>query len=273
VDYIKNQLPREKDLMPNFTRAVREWRANSQGAPRAFTLIELLVVIAIIAILAGLLLPSLSKAKAAGQCAVCKNNLRQIGIALNLYSSEYQMYPLAAINESGPAGTGLSLWDGKLLALVASNRDVFVCPSYKNAPKWTNNVRQPKPNSSYGYNTVGTGRYPASGASLGLDGGFDSMNLSQVKYLLENQVKAPSDMIAVADAQPKAGGADSDLDDLLPINLLAEMVTPRHDQRDNVVFCDAHVEFAKQTNWLQKSTAPRQRFNNDNQPHPETWVN
>jgi prepilin-type N-terminal cleavage/methylation domain-containing protein len=241
--------------------------------PGGFTLIELLVVIAIIAILAGLLLPALAKAKAAGQCAVCKNNLRQIGIGLNLYTSEYQKYPLAAVNESGTGGSSISLWDGKLLSLVASNRDVFACPAYKLAPKWTNNVRQPMPNPSYGYNTVGTGRYPASGASLGLDGGSDTMNLSQAKYLLEGQVKVPSDMIAVADAQPKAGGSDGDLDDLLPMNLLAEMTTPRHDHCDNVVFCDAHVEFAKQTVWLQKTQPARQRFNNDNQPHQESWAN
>jgi prepilin-type N-terminal cleavage/methylation domain-containing protein/prepilin-type processing-associated H-X9-DG protein len=245
--------------------------AKIDNSPAAFTLIELLVVIAIIALLAGLLLPALSKAKAAGQSAVCKSNLRQIGIALNLYAAEYQKYPLAAVNEPLGNATVLSLWDGKLLAFASSNRDVFTCPAYKAAPKWTNNVRQPMPNSSYGYNTVGTGRYPASGASLGLDGGFDTMNLDKAKYLLESQVKAPSDMIAIADVQPKAGNGDHDLDDLLPINLLAEMITARHDKGANVVFCDAHVEFAKQTNWLQKTERARQRFNNDNQPHPETW--
>jgi prepilin-type processing-associated H-X9-DG protein len=45
----------------------------------------------------------------------------------------------------------------------------------------------------------------------------------------------------------------------------------RHANGANVVFCDAHVEHAKQERWIEKTDHARRRWNNDHEPHPETW--
>jgi prepilin-type processing-associated H-X9-DG protein/prepilin-type N-terminal cleavage/methylation domain-containing protein len=260
-------------VMGQAKRISGEFRRDPAKALSSFTLIELLVVIAIIAILAAMLLSALAEAKSAGQSAACKSNLRQIGIALSLYTGEFQKYPLAAASTQPSAGMrgGAALWDEQLLPFAASNRDLFLCPADKKARKWTNNVRLPQTNPCYGYNLAGSGRYPMFGVSLGLDGGSDGHGGSV--YLTENQVKAPSDMIAVTDAHPRSGGGDNDLDDLFPINLMAALAPPRHNQGANAVFCDGHIEYGKLKAWLKKTERARQRWNNDNQPHPETWSN
>ncbi|MBN2270363.1 MAG: type II secretion system protein [Sedimentisphaerales bacterium] len=103
------------------------------GIRRAFSLVELLVVIAIIALLMAVLVPALRRARDQAREVVCKNNLRQVGLAANMYAEEWeQLIPRGLGAETGRAWYQLFLpylsqkaGDGDYRSI-----DIYRCPSY-----------------------------------------------------------------------------------------------------------------------------------------------
>lgn len=192
----------------------------TRGA-KGFTLVELLVVIAIIAILASMLLPALSRGKAAAQKTRCLNNLKQIGLGTLMYADNFD----GKIQIDVPFDTGSNTWASILSTNMNLPGELFLCPVYspKKFSGWvkTYGVRQDPPREY-------------------VTGDFGEI-------LKKESVLQPIDYLHVADTTSRGRGGIGGEQYYFFRAASQFEVHARHSQQADGLFLDGHVEGCNRT--------------------------
>lgn len=230
-------------------------RSGIAASSKGFTLVELLMVVAIIALLAALLLPSLRSAKEKGRAAACVNNLRQIGLAFQMYLDEWQgTYPawlegdytwgqfVGHYEINGTPGPYAGCFARIYPYLGGRGKwRLFVCPSdpVKRDLRDTTSNSGNGTGASYGMN-ASCGDGPSGLGFIAWSGGNTSCG-SPGNWVRQGNLQWPAETCVVADVI----GWDTSAS---PFGLLyrpwsgwAPLYAPRHASGVNVLYCDGHV--------------------------------
>jgi len=226
---------------------------NGNRSPRGFTLIELLVVISIIALLISILLPTLGSARDTAKTLVCASNLRQVGIAVGLYTMEHdQKMPVHWLDQSTPTpleygygGRRLWAWVLDVLYLEGGKSDnqVLRCPTHEPRPYGVPKGPGPddrwqmwdglNPELSYGWN-IRLGHY-------------HSTFWPNDKYLSVDDVDRPSGVVSVTETNGR--GVAGQRGYMVTEDVGSYLFAERHEKGGNAAWLDGHVSREK-AEWM-----------------------